>query len=109
MPPIARSRQNIGSAFAVQSEHDGGDAIEHVAVVRYQHQRAGKIDQAFFQNFQRRNVEVVGGFVEQENVGGLEHELRDQDARAFASGKAADGLAELLAGKQESCAAHPAT
>src|SRR6266403_1359582 len=70
--------------------------------MRHQHERAGKIDQAFFQNFERRNVEVVSRFVEQKNVGRLKHELRDQNPRAFASGKAADGLAELLAGKQES-------
>src|ERR1019366_2266534 len=70
--------------------------------MRHQNERTGEVDQAFFQNLQGRNVEVVGGFVEQENVGGLEHELRDQDAGAFASGKAAYGLAELLAGEEES-------
>src|SRR5260370_19544418 len=70
--------------------------------MRDQHERAGEINQAFFQDFERRNVEVVGGLVEQKNVGGLEHELRDQDARAFASGKPPDRLAELLAGKKES-------
>src|ERR1700738_2583247 len=69
--------------------------------MRDQDERAGKIDQAFFQNFQGRNVEVVRRFVEQENVGGLEHELRDQDAGAFASRKPSNGLTELLTGKQE--------
>src|ERR1700694_135015 len=71
--------------------------------MRHQHERAGEFDQAFFQNFERVNVEVVSRFVEQENVGGLKHELCDQNAGAFASGKAAYGLAKLLAGKQESC------
>ncbi len=71
--------------------------------MRYQHQRSGEIDQAFFQDFQRRNVEVVGRFVEQKNVSRLKHKLRDQHARPFASGKTSDRLAELLARKQESC------
>src|SRR5260370_32087909 len=69
--------------------------------MRDQYERAGKMDQAFFQNFERQKVEVVRRLVEQENVGGLEHELRDQDAGLFASGKATDGLAELLACEQE--------
>ena len=70
--------------------------------MRDQHERAGKVDQVFFENFERRNVEVVGRLVEQQKVGRLKHELRDQDARAFASGKASNGLTELLAGEEES-------
>src|SRR5260370_3056524 len=70
--------------------------------MRDQCERAGKIDQAFFADVERRQGEVVGGVGEQKNVGGLEDELRDQDARAFASGKPPDRLAELLAGKKES-------
>src|SRR5208282_3173329 len=68
-----------------------------------QDQCAAILEQAFFQNFKGGNVEVVGGLVEEEHIGGLEHELRNQHTGAFASRKPADGLIELLAGEQESC------
>ena len=67
-----------------------------------EHERAGKIDQALFQDFEGWNVEIVGGLVEQQHISGLEHELRDQDASALASREAADGLAQLFAGEEES-------
>ncbi len=57
--------------------------------MRYQDERAAKLQQAFLQNVQCRDVEIVGGFIEQENVGGLQHELSDQHSRPFAARKPA--------------------
>ena len=95
--------KTLCAALPIEAEHDGRNAIEHVAVVRDQHQRAAIFEQAFFEYLEGRNVEIVGGLIEQKHIGGLKHELRDQHARPFASGEAADGLIELLAGEQESC------
>jgi hypothetical protein len=76
-------------------------AVEQIAVVRDQDQRAGKFEQILFQDFERGNVEIVGGLVEQQHVGRLEHELGDEHPRPLAAGEVADRLVELLAGKQE--------
>src|SRR5437764_42073 len=67
----------------------------------YQHQRTAKFEQALFENFERRDVEIVGGLIQQENVGMLQHELSDQHAGPFAAGKPLHRLTELLARKQE--------
>jgi hypothetical protein len=69
--------------------------------VRDQDQSAAKFEQAFFEDFEGGDVEVVGGLVEQKNVGGLQHELSDEHAGAFASGEPFDGLIELFAGEEE--------
>jgi len=56
---------------------------------------------AILPNFKRGDVEVVGGLVEDEHVGRLQHEAGDEDAGALAAAEALDGLVELLAGEEE--------
>ena len=69
--------------------------------MRNQHQRAGKVEQIFFQNFKRGNIQIVGRLVEQQNVGRLQHQFGDEHSRPLAAGEIADGLIQLLAGKQK--------
>ena len=88
-------------AAAVEAQHGGGDAVEQIAVVGDEDQRAGKVEEILFEDFERGDVEVVGGLVEQQNVGGLEHEFGDENAGALAAGEVADGLVELFAGEEE--------
>ena len=59
-------------------------------------ERALEFEEGFFEDFQGGDVEVVGGLVEQEDVGGLKHEAGDEDAGALSATEAADGLVELL-------------
>ena len=66
-----------------------------------QHQRAGKFRQALFQHFQRRDIEIVGRLVQQQQVSGLQHQLGDEDAGPLAAGKVGDRMVELLAGEEE--------
>ena len=99
--PLREVGELAGVAAAVEAENGGGDAVEQIAVVRDEHERAGEVEQVLFEDFERGDVEVVGGLVEQQNVGGLEHELGDEHARPFAAGEIADRLVELLAGKEE--------
>ena len=58
--------------------------------MRHQHQRAGKFGEAVFQHFERGDVEIVGRLVEQQQVGGLQHQARDQHARLLAAREAGD-------------------
>ena len=88
-------------AKTIQAQHDGRNTIEHVAIVSDEHQRAAIFEQTFFQDFQRGNVEVVGGLVEKEHIRGLQHELSNQDAGAFAARKPADALIQGFSGEEE--------
>ena len=69
--------------------------------MRDEHQRARELEQALLQHLERRDVEVVGGLVEEQHVGRLEHQLRDQHARLLAAGQPADRRVELLGAEQE--------
>jgi hypothetical protein len=86
---------------AVEAEDDVGDAVEHVAVVGDEDERSLELEQGFFEDLEGGDVEVVGGLVEHEQVGGLQHEARDEDAAALAAAEALDGLVELVAGEEE--------
>src|ERR1700724_2229162 len=69
--------------------------------MRNQDERSAKLQQTFLQNIERRNVEVVRGFIEQQKIGRLQHELGDQDSRPLAARKFSHRLIQLLPGKQE--------
>src|SRR5947209_18930074 len=66
-----------------------------------QHEGTAEFEQALFQYFQSRNVEIVSGLIQQKNVGGLQHELGNQHTGAFASRQPLHWLIELLAGEEE--------
>ena len=69
--------------------------------MRNQDERTTEFEQALFEDFEGGDVEVVGGFIEQKNVGRLQHELSYQHAGAFASRKPLDGLVQLFGAEQE--------
>ena len=76
--PIARSRRSTAtSPWPSRARISGGDAVEQEAVVGDQHQRARELQQAVLQHLQRRDVEVVGRLVEDQQVGRLQHQPGD--------------------------------
>ena len=58
------------------------DAVEQVAVVGHEHERARELEQALLEHLERRDVEVVRRLVEQQQVRGLQHQAGEQHARA---------------------------
>ena len=84
--PLVQAGEVARAAFAVQGEQVGRDAFEQIAVVGDEDEGTGEREQAVFQHFQGRDVQVVGRLVENEHVGRLEHELGDQDAGLLAAG-----------------------
>src|SRR5262249_42161905 len=86
---------------AIEAEDAVGDAIEEEAIVGDEDESTGKFEKAFFEDFEGGDVEVVGGLVEEKDVGGLKHQLSDQDAGALAAGEIADGTIEVFAGEEE--------
>ena len=61
----------LRGALAIEAQNGGCNAVEQVAVVGDQHERAGEIGEAVFEHFEGGDVEIVGGLVEQQQVGGL--------------------------------------
>ena len=80
------SRILLGAAMG---EGDGARAkrIEQPAVVGNEQDRAGVVDEVLLDPHLRVDVEVVGRFVEQQNFGLLEEELRHRDAHLPTAGK----------------------
>ena len=74
-----------GPAGAVHVEHVGRDAVQEPAVVGHHEGRAGEHHQGLLERAQRREVEVVGGLVERDEVPALEQELREHHAPALAA------------------------
>ena len=68
-----------------------GHIIEEVAVVRDRHDGAGVAVQELLEPEHRLGVEVVGGLVEQQQVGGLEQQAAQGDAATLAAGEDGDG------------------
>ena len=96
--PLGVVGEVFGAASAVEGEDRGGDAVDQVAVVGYQDEGAGEIEEGVFEDFERRDVEVVGGLVEDQEVGGLEHQSREDDARFFAAGEFGDATSPAVRG-----------
>ena len=90
----------ISKAFCmaepIEAQHDGGNSIEQVTIVSDEYQCAVILEQTFLQNLKRRNVQIVCRFVQKKNVGGLEHQLGNQDASALATREPANPLIQSL-------------
>ena len=71
-------------------------AVEEIAVVRDDEQRAGIALQPVFQPDDGVQIEVVGRFVQQQQVGRAHQRLRQVQPHAPAAGKAGDRLLHLL-------------
>ena len=69
--------------------------------MRHEHERAGELEQALLEHLERRDVEVVRRLVEEQQVGGLEHQPREHGARLLAAGEPADRRLELLGAEEE--------
>ena len=59
------------------------------------------IDECFLQDVLRLHVKMVGGFVENEEVGRSDEHANEGDARSFSSGKDANFLKDVIAFEKE--------
>src|SRR5207302_8500401 len=92
---------NPSAAKAVESKDVGAKAVQQGAVMGHQYESAGKVSKAFFEYLQRPDVQIIGRLVQQQDVGGLEHEPGQKNARLLAAGQIADGQFQLLLAKEE--------
>ncbi len=76
---------------AVKLENPAGDVVEEIAVMGDEDDAALVFAQRVLQPLDGFGVEMVGGLVEQEDVGGVEQELAQRDAAALAARERGDG------------------
>ena len=78
-----------------------GEARKEIAVVRYDDERAVKIFQCALQNFFCLDIEVVCGFVEDEQIVGVEEELTQGESGFLTAGKYLDFFVDVFSREEE--------
>src|SRR5690606_16698002 len=78
------------AAAAVEFEDPAGDLVEEIPVVGDDEDRALVFDEVFLEPGDGLGVEMVGGLVEQQEVGGLEQQPAEGDAALLAAGEIVD-------------------
>jgi hypothetical protein len=73
----------VDAAVALEDEECGGDLVEEVAVVGDHQDAAGEVDEGRLQDLEGEEVQVVGGLVQDEEVGVLEEEPGQEQAVDF--------------------------
>jgi hypothetical protein len=101
-PEIVFVISRIDFYFAVADfEHARGQLVDEIAVVRNEDDRARVLHQRFEQDIFGAQVEVVGGLVEQQEVGGMQQHFQQRVAIALASGEHADALEDIVSRKKK--------
>ena len=72
---------------AIQLRHSGGDVFEEVAIVADDDAGERRGLEQFLQPLDSREIQMVGGFIEQDDFGILHQSLGDREALAPAAGK----------------------
>lgn len=86
----------VGAELSPIELHDArGHAVQEAAVVRDGDDAALEVDQQLFEPFDRIEVEVVGGFVEQQHVGSGHERLRQCHTLAGSARQCADARAAV--------------
>jgi hypothetical protein len=86
---------------AVETEDLIADAVQEKPIMGDQDQGPGEFLQAVLQDIERRDIQVVGWFVKQQNIGGLSHQAGDQDTGLLAAGELTDRGFQLIGAKEE--------
>ena len=92
---------SVGSKIVDRSEHLRDDAVEKAAVVAHQNHGAGVVFKRLFKEFERIDVQIVGGFVEHQKVGGQSKKTREQEAIALTARKVGNRNFRAMRSKQE--------
>ena len=88
-------------SFAFEGEDVGADAVEEPAVVAYDDGASGEVVEAFLEGAEGVDVDVVGGFVEEEDVSFFLEGHCEVEAVALAAGEDCDFLFLVSSGEVE--------
>ena len=85
----------------VEVEQPIDGSIEEIAVVRHHHHTAAEVFQKILQHAQGLHIKVIGGFIQKENIRGLDQQATEGQPPAFTTREFADGAVLLRGGKEE--------
>lgn len=77
------------------------DTVQEIAVVADHHKTAVVVDQRFFQNAQRRKIQVVGRLVENQEIAAAAQNFGKRQTRFLAAGKIFDFRVDPVVFKQK--------
>ena len=102
LPQVARVGARIGvEALVLERGHVAHAGVHEGAVVAHEQDRPRIGGQESLEPLDALEVKVVGGLVEQEQVGVAQQELRERDAHLPASREVDGALVEVVHGKAE--------
>ena len=99
-PRVPRAREEA-RAPGLELQHRGADRLEEPAVVRHEDHRGVELGEVLLEPLERDDVEVIGGLVEQQQVGVARQRAGERGARELAAGEARELAVELLVGEAE--------
>ena len=85
--PLRIISQPFRTAVSLQRQKNGRDSIQEPTVMGDKDESARKLQEAFFQHVESRNIRMVRRFIEKEQVRRLEHQPGNQQPRLLSSGK----------------------
>ena len=89
-------------AVSFKSQNVGGDAIQKPAVMADHHNATGKIFKGLLEGSQRIDIQVIGGFIQQQDIGCLLQHQGQMYPVALAAGQQAHFFLLIRTGKIES-------
>src|SRR5438067_4409960 len=89
------------AAFAFEREDRGANTIQKIAIVTDHDDAAAEGDERFLEQAQRSEIEIVGRFVEHQNVAAALQDFCEQHPAAFATAELRNlGVDAFLADKK---------
>src|SRR6266545_580777 len=103
--PFGLPLRVIGEEYApsgpIECENEGRNTLQQETVMCDEHQGARKVHKAFLQHLQGWDVEVIGRLVENQEIGGLEHESGDEESSLLTPRKPMDRQFQLVGAEEE--------
>src|ERR1039458_4048990 len=94
-------RDALPPAFAAQLQYPRTEAAEKGAVVRYENHGAFEAVERVYEHFLGRQVEVIRGLVQHQEIRRIVQHARHRETRFLASGKRPDALVHVVSGELE--------
>ena len=91
----------VDQSMVFQVQDPGGRPVDKIPVVGDVEHSSRVVDQGVLQDFLGGNVQVVGGLVQDQEVGLGEHKLCQGDPASFSAAQVFDALEHVVAGEQE--------
>jgi len=92
-------RLRFGAAFPTQFEHAIAQAPQELPVVRHEQHRPVEVLQGIEQHLLRRQIEVVGRLVEDQEIRRVQEHACENEPCLFAARERADFLVGVVAGE----------